>query len=120
MAVMLPVPAGTLVPFGPGLVWMETGVGAKPARFIASVAAPSSATQCATWSRKISPPIGSWRSASISGPHAQRRSHLPQGRDDRERGDAASLGIFAGYVLDAHVESCGIGLHDDAVHVACD
>src|ERR1700722_20111148 len=42
---------------------MDTGVGAKPQRASALLAALASRTKWATWSRKISSPTGSWRSA---------------------------------------------------------
>src|SRR5262245_64764967 len=43
---------------------MDIGVGAKPARASARLAASGSRTKWPTWSRKISSPRESWRSAS--------------------------------------------------------
>src|SRR5262244_3149899 len=63
MTVTLPVPVSLGgPPAGSGLLWIDTGVGAKPARWNARLAASISRTKWATWSRKISSPMGSWRS----------------------------------------------------------
>src|SRR5580692_1940668 len=63
---------------------METGVGAKPQRASALLAALASRTKWATWSRKISSPTGSWRSAwSLVGA----ADKLLLGASDSSRGD---------------------------------
>src|SRR5436190_15351521 len=68
MAVTLPVPVRRgAPPPGSGLTWIETGVGAKPARASARVAASMSGTKCPMWSRKISSPKGSCRPIKLDG-----------------------------------------------------